>query len=303
MLSIGLNSWPGYEFLYLADELEIYQELGLQVRIVEFDSLGDVRRAFERGQIDVMGCTLVELLQARTGSPRDPTAVFVTDYSNGGDVILARDTFHTVPDLAGRRIGVELGSLNVYVLARALENHGLAFSDVELVPLTQLQMPRAIAAGDVEAVVTYPPFLLEMEHAGGVQRIFSSREIPGEVLDVIAIDQSLLADRTEEIECLLRGVTRAIAAYRDRPAECIEIMARREGITVDEFARTLEQDIQLVGPTEQLEFLDPGGKVDHAIRAVDRVLRSVEQIRGPSRVDRCSDSRALKSALERELAR
>ena len=88
-LRVGLNPWPGYEFLYLAQELGIYRELDLDVRIIELDTLGDVRRSFERGQIDVMGCTIVEMLQARQGSPHDPVAVFVPERPFGNPLEVA----------------------------------------------------------------------------------------------------------------------------------------------------------------------------------------------------------------------
>ncbi len=44
-IRIGTNPWPGYEFLHLADELGYFEEEGVEVRLVELTSNGDVRRA------------------------------------------------------------------------------------------------------------------------------------------------------------------------------------------------------------------------------------------------------------------
>jgi Integrase core domain/NMT1-like family len=87
-LRVGINPWPGYEFLYLAQEKGVYREEGLEVRLVEFSSLSDARRAYERGQINAIAATVIEVLQARDNSSRSPQIVQVTDYSNGADVIL-----------------------------------------------------------------------------------------------------------------------------------------------------------------------------------------------------------------------
>ena len=51
-LTVGFNPWPGYEFVYLAEELGYYDKLGLDVKLVELSSLGDVSRSFAKGQID-----------------------------------------------------------------------------------------------------------------------------------------------------------------------------------------------------------------------------------------------------------
>lgn len=55
-LRIGIDPWPGYEVLYLADRRDLYGDL--DVEIIEFTTLEDVRAAFEAVQIDVMCGTL-----------------------------------------------------------------------------------------------------------------------------------------------------------------------------------------------------------------------------------------------------
>ena len=79
-LRVGLNPWPAYEFLYLAQEKGFYRAEGIEVRLVEFNSLSDARRAYERGQINVLASTVIEVLQARDNSPRSPQIVQVVDY-------------------------------------------------------------------------------------------------------------------------------------------------------------------------------------------------------------------------------
>src|SRR5437667_11275229 len=89
-LRIGINAWPANEFLFLAQEKGFFAAQGVDVRLIEYSSLGDVRRAFDRGQLDGMTATLVELLQSREGSRPAPRAFMATNVSNGADVIVAR---------------------------------------------------------------------------------------------------------------------------------------------------------------------------------------------------------------------
>ena len=57
-IRIGINAWPGNEFLFLAQEKGFFAAQGVDVRLIEYSSLGDVRRAFDRGQIDGMTGTI-----------------------------------------------------------------------------------------------------------------------------------------------------------------------------------------------------------------------------------------------------
>ena len=61
-IRIGSTLWPGYDFLYLAKEKGFFEEEGVNVQLFDFVSLSDSRRAFERGQIDVLTGTIVEML-------------------------------------------------------------------------------------------------------------------------------------------------------------------------------------------------------------------------------------------------
>src|SRR5205809_6791729 len=106
-LRIGINAWPANELLFLAQEKGFFTAQGVDVRLIEYSSLGDVRRAFDRGQIDGMTGTLVELLQSRDATRRAPHAFMVTDLSNGSAMILARASIAPISGLARQRVAVE----------------------------------------------------------------------------------------------------------------------------------------------------------------------------------------------------
>ena len=84
-LRIGLSPRPGYDFLYLAQEKGFFADEKLVVQLREFSSLGDVRRALERGQIDVAAGTLIELCLVPENSDCWPQVVLVAGHSKGAD--------------------------------------------------------------------------------------------------------------------------------------------------------------------------------------------------------------------------
>lgn len=282
-LRLGINPWPGFEFLYLAQEKGFYRDEGLDLRLVEFNSLSDARRAYERGQINVITATVIEVLQIRDDSARSPQIVQVVDYSNGADVILARPGITHVAGLRGARIGLELGSLGVYLLARALEQNGLLLDDVKLVSMDQLTMEDALRKGELDAIVSYPPTSTKLQRGSQTNTVFSSARIPGEVLDVIAVEADINRQRPGDVAKLLSAYHRAIAYAREHPVEAYRIMAERENLTPEEFQATLTEGVRLLGVPDQVTYLRSGGKLASVIDATDLSLRQNGQIKGPDR--------------------
>lgn len=282
-LRIGTNAWPGYEFLHLAQAKGYFEESGTSVRLVEFSSLADCRRAYERGQIDGMATTVIEVLQARDQSSRSPQIVKVVDYSDGADVILGRPGITSSADLKGKRVGVELASVGVYVLARGLEQAGLDMTSVETVSLDPLSMEEALKQGKIDAAVSYPPFSIRLLHEPGITTLFSTKTVPGEVVDVIAIEEDLCKTRSKDVAAMIRSFDRAVAYSKQNPDDAYAIMAARQGITKSEFAETLTNGITLVSEHEQADFLMPGGKLEQVIDRSDKILHETGQLAGPSR--------------------
>lgn len=282
-IRIGINAWPGYEFLYLAQEKGFYKEEGVAVRLVEFNSLSDARRAYERGQIDGLGTTVVEVLQAREYSRRSPQIVQVLDYSDGADMLLTQPGITNGAGLRGKRVGVELASLGVYVLTRALEKHGLKLADIEPVSIDQMTMENQFHSGKLDAVVTYPPTTLKLLRADKAHRFFTTAEIPGEVVDVLAFEAALCRERADDISKVLRAFRKALNYEKKNPDDAHAIMARREGITPAEFREALTDGVKLLRPEDQMDYLKSGGKLTKVIDATDRALREAHQINGPDR--------------------
>ena len=68
-IKFATNPWPGYDPLYVARDKGFFEEAGLDVTLVDLTSLGASRRAFERGQVDGCGATLVEKVHSWHENP------------------------------------------------------------------------------------------------------------------------------------------------------------------------------------------------------------------------------------------
>ncbi len=279
-LRVGINPWPGYAALFIASEKGFFSEEGVDVELVELSSLSDVRRAFERGQVDGMASSLVEVIEVARQGEHWPVISVMADYSNGADVVLATKEIDDISSLKGRRVGVEAGSLNQFILARALAKGGLSLSDVEVVNLPQLAMPDAVALGEVDAVITYPPISTDVVDTGLVEEIFSTKDIPGEVADVVSFRRDIAARRASDIDAFARAWGRAVAFADENPAEAYQIIGRFIGMTPDELAASY-QVIEVIGLDRQAEFLRAQGPLSASLETIDAILRPTENRNEP----------------------
>ncbi len=236
-MRIGTNVWPGYEPFYLAQSLEGWDK-GNKIQLVEYATATEVLRAFRNKTIEAAALTLDEALLLRE-SKMPIQIVLVTDISNGGDVIMATPDIQTFSDIKGKRVGVEGGALGAYVLTRALEVHGLALEDIQIIHVGVDAHESVYRQGKVDAVVTFEPVRTKLKNLGA-QEIFSSREIPGEVVDVLVVHDDYLAKSPERVRTLIKGWYNALTYLKKQPELAAKVIAQRLKVTPQEALDSFE---------------------------------------------------------------
>ncbi|MBC2594114.1 ABC transporter substrate-binding protein [Ruficoccus amylovorans] len=280
VVKLAINHWPGYEFLFLAKEKHYFEKEGVRVQLVEFTSLPDVLEAYQSGDVDGMACTLVETLAAAGQARRQPQIFLVTDYSNGGDVILARNEIRIPDGLSGLAVACESNHLGGYMLYRALQKYNRTLADVKLVNLDQTEMEKAFRKGEVDAVVAYPPVSTSLLRDGQAQVIFSSANIPGEVLDVLVADKSLIDGKPDAVRAIIRAWGRAHKFHTRNREDSHQIMGRHMGLMPEEFAQILDK-LKLIAPDEQVPYFEPeNGRLLEIARNTHGILRQMGSLSG-----------------------
>jgi NitT/TauT family transport system substrate-binding protein len=277
-LRIALIRWPPFEFMHLAQEKGFFTDEGIEVRLIEFVAVNDTQRAFEHDKIDGGTFSLLQVLQNRDLLTRRLQIPFVIDYSNGADVVLARPDIEGVAGLRGKRVGVTISPLDIYILTRALELHGMTLPDVSLVYLRTIDMPDALRSGKVDAVFSFPPDSKAIEDAGLARPIFDTRRIPGEILDVLALDRNVIRDRPDDVAGLIRAFYRAVRYAQEHPDEAYRIMAARERVTPESFRQALQSGISMVPLADQQHFLGKDTPLSAVAQRISRVLHERGQL-------------------------
>jgi len=258
-LRIGTNVWIGSEPLYLARELGKLDPAAVQ--LVEYPSASEVLRAFRNQAIDGMVISLDELFGLAVDGLQ-PRVVLVVDVSHGADVVVGRPGMRSMRDLTGKSVGVESGALGAFVLSRALAKNGMQPGDVKVVHLESNEQPSAFEKGLVDAAVTFDPYRAQFLKAGATI-LFDSTQIPGEIVDLIAVRQSVLDKRPEAIQALLNGWFAAVDYMQGDPKDAARRMGIRQQTSGEQFLEA-QRGLHVPSRAENLKMLG-GDKPELAV--------------------------------------
>ena len=249
-LRIGTNVWIGCEPLYLARDLGYLDREAVQ--LVEYPSASEVSRAFRNQAIDGMIISLDELFVLAADGLK-PKVVLVVDVSHGADVVVGRSGMRAMKDLRGKRVAVESGALGAFVLSRALALNGMRASDVSIVHLESNEHPAAFEQGQVDGAVTFDPFRTQLLGAGA-HTLFDSSQMPGEIVDLVAVRASVLEKNPRAVQTLLTGWFKALDQLERDPRNAAARMAVREQITGEQFLQAL-QGLRIPSRADNLKML------------------------------------------------
>jgi NitT/TauT family transport system substrate-binding protein len=101
-------------------------------------------------------------------------------------------------------------------------------------------------------------------------KLFDTRAIPGEIFDVLVVGAEFYAEYRHDLLRLLWACQAAHALAQRNPATAIPLMARREGLSSEEF-RTAEQGLAYFPLQVQGAMLAADGSLQSNLESVSRV--------------------------------
>lgn len=286
-LTVGLNPWVGYDPLVLAREQG--QIDSARVKVVELSTNAEVLRHFRNGLLDGIATTLDQTLQlAEEGV--DLRIVAVLDTSAGADVVMSSPLLTSPELLRGSRIAVEPSTVGQLVLRRMLEASDMTLAEVTVVPMEASQHLAALQAGRVAAAVSYDPLAAQMRSVGYVP-VFDSRQMEGEILDVLVVRSDALERRAGDVDALLRAWRAGLALIESDRAGAAAKLAGSIGLSAGEYLQTLS-GLRFFSPADSLAFLS-GSPMPLRIHGerLARSLQAMQMLRRAPDWERLFDAR------------
>lgn len=275
-VDVPISNWPGYEYFFLAEDKAMAERHGLKLSTTQFPDPQDIVHAYLGGNLMIAQLTTVELVDICGRKPeRCPVVVLILDESRGSDILAARRELDSMSALKGRTIGVTFSSLGPFMVSRALQISGLSLDQVQIKNMPLAEMPAALAEGRVDAVAFFPPFSDYAARDGYSRVLFDSRQLPGEIFDVLVVDPDYLKENRSAVVKLLKTWQDAHLYARANPQEAIAVMAQREKLTPEEFRRA-EQGLGYFQLQDQEALLAPGGVLARNLKLVQEVQQQLK---------------------------
>lgn len=164
---------------------------GIKIDVVQVNDYVESVNQYNAGKFDGVTVTNMDALTIPAAGGKDTSAIIVGDYSDGNDGILLKGA-DKLAAIKGRQVYLVELSVSHYLLARALDTVGMKPSDVRTVNTSDADIVGAFGSPDATAAVAWNPQLSVMKAQPGVSEVFSSKQIPGEILDLMVVDTKTL---------------------------------------------------------------------------------------------------------------
>jgi NitT/TauT family transport system substrate-binding protein len=105
----------------------------------------------------------------------------------------------------------------------------MSMSDITVQNMTADDAATAFIAGRVPAAVTWEPHLSMVRDKQQGKVLIDSSSTPGVIVDVVALNCSVIEKQPEDVKALVAGLYKAVQYTKDHPQEAYKIMAKGVG--------------------------------------------------------------------------
>jgi NitT/TauT family transport system substrate-binding protein len=233
--------WIGYGPFYVAEALDLYKKNNLKVSLQVFNDPALIPAAISSGAVDG-GMLTYDQVVGQVAAGRNMKVVMPIDYSNGGDAIVADASISKIADFKAKKVGYNPLSPSDFLLSYALKINGMGEKDISPVSMTPEAVPAAMASGQLPIGVTYEPSLSQILSQGGGKKfkvVFSSKDAPGLIADVLVFDEKVIKAKPTEISGIIQTYLDGMAYMKAKPEEAAKIIGKFMGVSAAEVKEQL----------------------------------------------------------------
>ncbi len=258
-INIGYSDWPGWVAWDIADQQGFFKKHGANVKLTWFPVYTDSLNALAAGQVDANSQAWCDTMgPLAQGLPLK--GVLVNDNSYGNDAMIAQPGIKSVKDLKGKKVATELGTVDHYLMLKALEANGMTEKDVKFTNIKVQDCPAAMLSKQVDAAVVWEPSRTKiLKDLKGSTAIFDSAKIPGLIPDLLVMNSNIVAEQPENVQKIVDAWYEAIDWWKKNPDAAIKILAKRTDTPVADY-KSFVMGTKIFSAPEALEAMQKSTK-------------------------------------------
>ncbi len=230
-ITIGTPPLESSALIYIAEDLRHFTDNGLSVTVRSYDTGASAFNELLKGGVDIAIPAEYPLIGAAFKGEK-VRAIASIDKVSYFYLIGRKDRgIQEISHLKGKKIGVVRKTIAEFFLARFLNLNGLRIEQVTLVEVSPSGSADAIIRGDVDAILSRPPYVSPMEERLGANAVIWPAQ-SGQALYAILIGRNdWIEGHPETIKRLLRSLDQAEEYLISHPAEARAILQKKLKLT------------------------------------------------------------------------
>jgi NitT/TauT family transport system substrate-binding protein len=141
-----------------------------------------------------------------------PVKIVFLGHRDGSALMVHKDSgIHQFEDLRGKRVAVPNRFSNQYLMIfKALKDRGMTQKDIELVEMPPPDMPAALYAKAVDAIISGEPFMGQTELDGYGRVLYQAKQLwPNFISCVMVVNESFMKEHPDKVQDLVTGIARS----------------------------------------------------------------------------------------------
>jgi len=232
-LVVGVHPWIGNGLYYVAKEKGFFDAEKVNVQLENYSDGAIGKQLIASNKLQALASLTPETAVVLSGSGTKVKVVAMTDTSIGADGIIATADINSITDLKGKKVAFENSSPSHFYLSYLLDQQGMTTEDLQSVNVTAPDAGASFVSGNVDAAVTWEPWLSQANERQGGHLIATTKDAP--ILPALLIVRDdVLQQRPQDVQAMLRALFNAREWIVKNEDEAVAIMAKNFNITGQE---------------------------------------------------------------------
>lgn len=252
-IDFGYELWPGYLFVTLANKLGYFKNEGIIVKEIAYSENEKLTKDFSRGFLEAKADYASAVVDSASKGDRPSKIILSTDYSLGGDGIVAREGVKSFIESNNPKVGYA-GNLDFFLLY-IIKKLGKTKDNITL--LHQKSDEEAVSALNdkkIDYLFTYDPYLSEAID-GGANLEYSSNDVPGILVDSIIFDSEYINKNPKAIDAFVRAYFKAYKYWQKNKIKAYEIVGPTYQLSKEDFEKQMDK-IRMISIEENINSME-----------------------------------------------